>query len=84
MRVTYNDKKHNILIDKQQKILIYSLAKKLKMSQERWDQRSKQQEEELQQCRETYIDKQHKIIIDSSANELKLSQETADKSFRRQ
>ena len=48
------------------------------MFQEQWDQRSKQEKEELQHLRKTYHDRQHKIMIDSSANKLKLSQETTD------
>ena len=59
--------------------MVDSLFKKLSIFQEQRDQRSKQQEEELQQWRETYHDKKHKITIDSSANELKVSQETAHK-----
>ena len=62
-----------MLIDRQQKILIDYLAKKLKMFQEQWNQRSKQEEEELQQLRETYHKKQHRIIIDSLSNELQVS-----------
>ena len=72
MRKTYYNKQHKILIEKQQKLMIDSLAKKLNMFKEQWYQRSKQEEEELQQLRETYHDKKHKIVIDSSANELKV------------
>ena len=48
----------------EQKILFGSLAIELKYFQEQWDQRKEQEEEELQQLRETYHDKQHKILID--------------------
>ena len=48
----------------EQKILVDSFAIKLKEFQEKWDQRSKKQEEELQQLREIYHDKQRKILID--------------------
>ena len=51
------------------------------MFQEQWDQRSKQEEEELQQLRETYNNQKHKTMIDSSANEVKVLQETADRVF---
>ena len=54
------------------------------MFQEKWYQISKQEEEELQQLRETYHYKQHNIMIYSSANELKMSRETADQLFKRQ
>ena len=52
--------------------------------QEQWDQRSKPEEEELQNLRETYPNKKQKIIIDSSSNELKVSQEKAGQLFKRQ
>ena len=72
------------MIDKQQILLIDYLAKKLKMFQEQWIQIIKQEEEELQQLRETYHYKQHKIVIDLSANELKVSRDTAGQLFKRQ
>ena len=84
MRETYQDKQHTILIYKQQIILIDFLPSKLKMFQEQWYQKFKQEEEELQQLRETYHDRQYKIIIDSLANELKVSRETSDLTFGRQ
>ena len=48
----------------EKKLLIDSLAIKLKDFQEQCDQRRQQKEEELQQLRETYHYKQHKILID--------------------
>ena len=67
----------------EQKILINSLAIKLKEFQEQWYQRGKQQQEELHQLRELYhnkqhnilIDKQQKISIDALDNKLKMFQE---------
>ena len=56
--------------------MIYSLAKKIKMFQEQWDQIIKEQEEELQQLRETY---HNKIMIDSSDKELQVSQKQLTK-----
>ena len=73
MRETYHDKHNKMLIDKQQKLLIYSLYKKMKVFHEQWYQRIKQQEEELSQFRETYHNKQHKTMIDSSANGMNVS-----------
>ena len=52
------------------------------MFQEWFYQRSKPEEEELQQFRGKYHDKQQKMMIDSSANELNASQETSDKQFK--
>ena len=46
--------------------MIDSLANKMKVFQEQWDQRSKQQEGKIQYSREMYHDKQHKIIICSA------------------
>ena len=63
MREKYHDKQKQILIGEQQKLLIYSLANKLKLFQEQWYQISKQEEEELQYQREKYNEKQHKIMI---------------------
>ena len=54
------------------------------MFQEQWNQRSKQQQQDLQQLKETYHDKEHKTMIDSSANELKMSQKKPDQLFKRQ
>ena len=59
-----------------------SLTTELKCFQEQWDQRSKQEKEELKKLRETYHEKQHKIfadkqqklLIDSVANKLKVFQ----------
>ena len=81
MRETYHDKKHKILIDKQQKLLIDSLTNKLRIFQEQSDKISKQDKEELQQSREKYHDKKHKIMIGLAAKELKFSRETAGKFF---
>ena len=52
-------------MDKQHKLLINCLAKKLKMFQEQWDQRS------------TNHNKKYIISIDLSANKTQVSQETA-------
>ena len=82
LRETYHDKQHRILIEKQQKLFIDSLSKKMNIFHENFDQGSKQEEEELQQSIETYHNKQHKTMIDSSSNKLKLSRETADKLFK--
>ena len=46
------------------------------MFQEQWDQIIKEQEEELQQLRETY---HNKIMIDSSDKELQVSQKQLTK-----
>ena len=51
---------------------------------EKLHQRSKEEEEELQQSRDTYHNKQHKINIDSSSNELQVSRQRADHIFKRQ
>ena len=63
--------------------MIDYIAIELKDFQEPWDQRSKQEEEQLQQLRETYHEKQHnifiykqqKLLIDSLSNKLKMFQE---------
>ena len=59
-----------------------SLAIELKEFQQKWNQISKKEEEELQNFIETYQDKQHriligkqqKLLIDSLANKLKMFQ----------
>ena len=76
----------------EQKLFIDYLSIELKEFQEQWYQRSKQQEEELKQLRETYHDKQHKIFIekqqklfiDSLANELKMFQEQCYKGSKKE
>ena len=70
----------------EQNMLIDSVAIELKEFQEQWDQRSKQEEEEIQQLRKTYHDKQHKkfidkqqkLLIDSLAKKLNVFQEKWD------
>ena len=70
------------IYEKQTKNFIDSFANTLRVFQEKCDQISKQEEEELQNLREKYHDRQHKILLDSSANELKVSRETADNYFK--
>ena len=43
LREIYHNKQHKTFTEKQQKLFIHSLSKKMKMFQEQWDQRIKQE-----------------------------------------